>query len=285
MLAQVVNYGRLVKFSHTIFAMPFALSMWIMLSAQNNWEYFSLLWILLALVSARTSAMTFNRLVDCSYDKQNVRTAKRELPTNAVSARAAWILLLLSVAVFFLSAALLGSHCLKLAPFVLLVLLGYSYTKRFTVFSHMVLGLALSLAPGGVWYALTARFDWLPVILMAGVLFWVSGFDILYSCQDFEFDRKLGLFSIPAELGLENAFIISRLFHCLAVVFLVWFGLSASLSAYYFIGLTIFSMILLSQHRLVTPNDLSKINEAFFKRNGLASIIYFLSVAFDVVSR
>ncbi|MCB0339369.1 MAG: putative 4-hydroxybenzoate polyprenyltransferase [Bdellovibrionales bacterium] len=272
-------WGRLVKFSHSVFALPFALSVVVIL-----WEFVSfssVFWIVVCLVSARTSAMGFNRLVDCGIDSQNPRTANRELPQGVVSSRSVVVLVTISSLVFFLGAAMLGEHCLLLAPFVLGFLLLYSYSKRFTDFSHMILGLSLALAPGGVWYALTSDVSWLPLPLMIGVLFWVAGFDILYSCQDYAFDRLHGLRSFPSTFGVPCAMQIAYWLHVVALFFFALFGVCMKLGLIYYCGVGIFALILLSQHRLVSPKDLSRIDQAFFTRNGLASVAFFIAVALD----
>lgn len=225
--------------------------------------------------------MGFNRLMDADIDAKNPRTQSREIPAGKLSKLNVKILVFISSLIFLAGSYGLGLHCLILAPLVLGVLLFYSWTKRFTSVSHLVLGLCLALAPGGVWYALTAEFRWLPVIMMAGVLFWVAGFDIIYSCQDEEFDRKEKLFSLPAKIGIGNSLLVARVLHCIATVFLVAFGYCAELGTAYYIGVTIFSLFLLSQHRLVSAEDLSRVDAAFFTRNGLASVVYLLSAAAD----
>ena len=278
----ILLWGRLVRFSHTIFAMPFALSMWAYVSVARPVPILDFALIIVALVAARTAAMTFNRLVDRDIDALNPRTKTRELPSGQLSVRSAWILFSISAFLFFVAAGLLGLHCLVLAPIVFAVLCGYSWAKRFTPYSHLVLGLALAMAPGGVWYALTAHFAMLPVWMMFGVLCWVAGFDILYSCQDTEFDRKQGLFSLPARFGERTAFWIARLLHVLAIVFLVVFGWVGGLGNIYFFGLGLFGLLLLSQHRLVGPGNLERIDAAFFTRNGAASVLYFVATLLDI---
>ncbi len=279
---EVILWGRLVKFSHSIFAMPFALSMWAYVSVARPVPMSSLLAIIIALVAARTAAMSFNRLVDRDIDALNPRTQSREIPSGQVSVRSAWLLFSAAVTVFLAAAGILGMHCLLLAPLVLAVLCGYSWAKRFTASSHLILGVALAMAPGGVWYALTGRFAILPVWMMLGVVFWVAGFDILYSCQDVDFDRKQKLFSLPVWLGEGQAFLVARIFHVLAVGFLGLFGLAGGLGAIYWIGLSLFGLLLASQHRLVGPGNLEKIDAAFFTRNGAASVLFFAAVLLDV---
>ncbi len=284
-LTSLHNYGKLVKFSHSIFALPFALSMLVILLPSYQITSVQIVWLIVAMVSARTAAMGFNRIADKEIDSKNPRTRARELPSGVISARAAGRLTLLAAALFILSAAALGRHCLVLSPLVLAVLLLYSYTKRFTWLSHYVLGLALALAPGGVWYAITGRFAWEPVPLMIAVLFWVGGFDIIYSCQDVEFDKLNGLYSLPSRLGIASALSVSRILHLLCIVGLVYFGRLNHLGAIYYAGVAIFGALLLSQQKLVRPGDLSKVDLAFFTKNGQASLVFLLGVAADVFSR
>ena len=280
-LGRVALFGSLIKFSHSIFAAPFALAMFAVVARDRVVTFSQLLWIALALVAARSAAMGWNRWLDRSIDAKNPRTAGREIPRGAIPPATVLILTLLSAAVFVGAAAALGSHCLLLSPLVLGVLFLYSWTKRFTSYSHLVLGLCLAMAPGGVWYAVTAEFAILPVFMMVGVLLWVAGFDILYACQDLQFDRAAGLYSIPARFGAVNAFRIARVLHLCSWLFLVGFGAAAGLSYAYFIGVLVFGWALLSQHRLVTPSDLTQMTAAFFTRNGIASCAFFLGTVAD----
>lgn len=276
-------WGSLVRFSHTIFAMPFALSMFAYVASFAPVTAAQFGGILVALVAARTAAMTFNRIIDRDIDSLNPRTREREIPSGVVSIRSAWILWGLSCAAFLLASWSLGVHCLVLAPFVLAILCYYSWAKRFTSFSHVILGLSLAMAPGGVWYALTGYAAWLPVWMMAGVLFWVAGFDILYSCQDIDFDRGHSLRSVPVKYGEKGAFAISRACHVLAVLCLAGFGFHAGLGVPFWIGLTLFAVLLLQQHTLVGPGNLKKIDAAFFTKNGLASVVFLAAVVAAVV--
>lgn len=282
-IQQMRVIGSLVKFSHTIFALPFALSMFIIVSKDHGVRFDQLVWILLCLVSARTAAMGWNRYLDRSIDAKNPRTQTRELPTGKISSLSVLFLVSFSAALFFFGSYLLGTHCLVLAPLVLGLLFFYSWTKRFTSLAHVVLGLALALAPGGVWYALTAEISYKPVLMMLAVLFWVAGFDILYSCQDSEFDRQEGLHSIPAKLGVENAFLLSRLSHMLSIIFLYFTGVAFELGVFYFLGVGIFCIFLFAQHAMLRVDDLSKIDAAFFNRNAQASFLYFICTSLDVL--
>jgi len=275
------DYLSFVKFSHTLFALPFALSMFLLVAYNRSVDLSSLLWILLALIAARTSAMSFNRVVDVKFDSLNPRTNKREIPTGKVSMGEAWAIFVIASALFIVFSAQLGVHCLVLSPLVLAVLCLYSYSKRFTSLSHLILGLALALAPGGVWYALTAQWSLEPVPLMLAVMFWVAGFDILYSCQDFEFDRESGCFSLPAVVGMPVAFSLSRVFHFVSVLLLILSGFIFDVGLVYYLGVLGFAGLLFSQHLIVSPVDLDKIDQAFFTRNAYASIWFFLAVLID----
>lgn len=279
---EIVIWGKLVRFSHTIFAMPFALSMFVYVSSFTPVHSGQFVAIVIALIAARTAAMTFNRIVDRDIDRLNPRTREREIPSGVVSLRSAWMLWALSCCAFLLSAWALGLHCLVLAPFVLAILCYYSWAKRFTSWAHIVLGLSLAMAPGGVWYALTGQAAWLPVWMMLGVLFWVAGFDILYSCQDIEFDRTQSLWSVPAYFGENTAFSFARLFHVIAVGCLAAFGYQARLSGAFWMGLAVFAILLCQQHLLVGPGNLKKIDAAFFTKNGLASVVFFAAVLLAV---
>ena len=239
------------------------------------------LWILVALVTARTAAMAFNRFIDRELDARNPRTMTRELPAGSLSVGSVVLLFISSAAVFLIAAFCLGPHCFALAPAVISFLCFYSWTKRVTRYSHIILGIALALAPGGVWYALTAKFALEPVYMMVAVAFWVAGFDIIYSCQDIEFDRKERLFSLPALLGARHSLIISRFLHLIAVLLLIRFGMLMGCGVFYYLGLTIFAYYLWYQHRLVRAEDLSKVDRAFFTQNGSASLVYMLGVLLD----
>ncbi|MCB0354089.1 MAG: putative 4-hydroxybenzoate polyprenyltransferase [Bdellovibrionales bacterium] len=283
LFSRVTNWGHLVKFSHTLFALPFALSMVIVVWRTRPVPLSALGWILVALVCARTAAMGFNRLLDRAIDARNPRTKNRELVTGVVSVREAVALVAGATAGFLLSAAMLGRQCLMLSPVVLFVLFGYSLTKRFTSWSHLVLGLALALAPGGAWFALTSEFSLKPLSLMLAVLFWVAGFDILYSCQDQEFDKKAGLYSIPKSFGLRWAFVLAGVFHFLSVCFLAVFGVVFDLGWVYYVTVAVFAALLAGQYFLVSPENLEKIDIAFFSRNGLASVLFCLGVLLEAL--
>lgn len=283
-LARLILWGQLVRFSHTIFALPFAASMVVVVARDYPITFGQIGWILVALVSARCAAMAFNRIVDRTIDARNPRTAGREIPTGKVSVGSAKSMLVGSIIAFFGSSALLGMHCLLLAPLVLVVLLGYSYAKRFTASAHVILGLALAAAPGGVWYALTAQWAWQPVWMMAGVLFWVAGFDVLYALQDMKFDRDTGLFSIPSRWGAKRSVQIAKAFEATAMVCFVGFGVASNLSTIYYAGVALFALLIFSQFRYVKEeNNFREIDQAFFTRNGMGSVLFFLTTLVSVL--
>lgn len=278
-LAQkTANFASLVKLSHTVFALPFALSMAVICGQLVPVTSAQLLWILVAMVAARSAAMGFNRLADAEIDARNPRTAVREIPAGIVSVHEARGFVLIAGGVFLFAAAKLGLHCLYLAPLVLGWLFLYSYCKRFTRLSHLVLGAALAMAPGGVWYALIGDFAWAPVPLMIGVALWVAGFDIIYACQDYEFDKAAKLHSVPARFGISRALRISKIFHLLAAVSLAVFGIIFHLTLLFWLSFVVFLGLIASQHRIISPKDLSRADAAFFTRNGIASVVFFVGV-------
>lgn len=274
-------FGELTTFSHSIFALPFALSMVVIVTRTHSISIFDFLWILVCVVTARTSAMAWNRYLDAEIDALNPRTCGRPVPRGAVSKRYALVVTIASGTAFVASSAVIGLHCAVLAPLVLVLLLGYSAMKRISAGAHLVLGFALACAPGGVWYALTGTFSWIPVPLMVGVALWVCGFDILYSCQDSEFDRKEGLHSIPSKFGVARALIFARTAHAIAFVFFCGFGLVADMGVAYYLGVTAFGLIVTSQHFVISATNVSQIGRAFFTRNGVASFVFLLAVLVD----
>jgi 4-hydroxybenzoate polyprenyltransferase len=245
-----------------------------------RWE--TSLWILLAMVGARSAAMAFNRLVDRDYDSSNPRTAGRELPRGRVGPGAVRAFIVGASLLFFLAAWMLNPLAFALSPLALSIVLGYSYTKRFTSYSHLFLGLSLGIAPVGGWIAVTGSLDPEPFILAAAVLFWVAGFDVIYACQDVDFDRGTGLYSIPATLGIARALRISALFHAIMILLLAWAFILFELSVASWLGLALVALALVWEHRLVKPNDLSRVNTAFFSINGVVSILLFLFVGLDL---
>ncbi len=279
---RLADFGSFVKFTHSVFALPFALSMLFIIDQYYLITKESVLLILVALVAARSAAMAYNRLIDYDIDRQNPRTANRELPRGVISLKEARIFFIAATAIFILAAALLNPLCLILSPIALVVLLGYSWTKRFTPYSHLVLGASLALAPGGVWVALTGSVDLAPVPLMLAVLTWVAGFDIIYACQDEDFDRAHGLASIPARWGQRRAFFFSHTLHMLSLALLIGNGLIFDLGVIYYCGCALFATGLLRQHLLVGPHRLERLDAAFFTTNGIISVLFALFVAADV---
>jgi 4-hydroxybenzoate polyprenyltransferase len=278
---RIVTYGRMIRFSHTIFALPFALSAVVLANRQVPPTLYGLIWILVAMVAARSAAMGFNRIVDAQLDAKNPRTAMREIPAGKLSRKAAITFVTLSAALFILAAAMLGQLCLALSVPVLVVLCLYSYTKRFTWLAHLYLGFAISLAPLGAWIALTNNFSGSIVILCLALMTYITGFDILYACQDTNFDRRAGLFSIPARFGNQKALMAARAVHLISWGCLLWVGFAFHLGLIYF-GTTFFIGILfIIEHRLVNPDDLSKVDLAFFNVNSTVSVMLFLGILVD----
>ena len=282
--ARVCDLLSLVKFSHSVFALPFALQgAW--LAAGGPPPLLRLGWIIVCAVAARTAAMAFNRLVDRNIDAANPRTRMRELPAGKLHPGAVTLLVLISCAVFVTSAFQLGPWTGWLSFPVLLVLLGYSYVKRFSAAAHLVLGVALGIAPLGAWLAVRGSFDAdpTPVLWLAlAVVTWVAGFDVIYSCQDAEFDKGRGLHSIPARLGLERALWLSSLLHVLTTGALVAVGLTAGLGAIWFSALAAAALLLVYEHRIVRPDDLSRVDVAFFTLNGWVGVALFVGMALDL---
>lgn len=271
---------EMIKFEHTIFALPFAY-MGAFLAARGEPTLSQAFWIFIGMVGGRTAAMGFNRIVDIPYDLQNPRTRDRALPKGLITKTEAWSLVLLAIAFYFLAAFMLNRLALMVSPFFLAVLLLYSYTKRFTPLCHIFLGLALGLSPIAGWIAVRGDIQLLPVVLGSGVLCWVAGFDILYACMDAEFDKNTGLYSIPACLGLKKAFHVSAWLHFAAFLAFLGVGILGNLNWIYYIGLTLTGLLLFAQRRIVSPNDLSRLNLAFFTFNGAISIVLFM---FTVIS-
>jgi 4-hydroxybenzoate polyprenyltransferase len=278
------RFLSLVTFSHTIFALPFALLATV-LAAGGVPSPRTLFGILAAMVGARSAAMAFNRIVDRDLDAENPRTARREIPAGAVSVTAAAMFCALSVAVFVAAAWFLNPLCLALSPLALAIILGYSFTKRLSALSHLVLGLSLALAPVGAWIAVTGRFAATPVVLGLSVLFWVAGFDVIYSLQDEAFDRGHGLFSLPARLGARRALDLSTIFHAVSLALLYGVFVLAGGGPLFGIGVALAGVFLVRQHALVSEKDLSRVNGAFFTANGWLSVAVFLCGALDVLLR
>lgn len=278
------KYLSLIKFSHTIFALPFAIIGFLIAiyATEASFDLKTLILVILCMVFARSAAMAFNRLVDKNIDKDNPRTAIREIPSGVISSGAALIFVIVSSLLFVATCYFINTICFYLSPVALLVVLGYSYSKRFTFLSHVILGLGLALAPIGAYLAVTGVFAWTPLLISLAVLFWVSGFDIIYALQDIEFDKTHGLRSFPVLLGQKGALILSSFFHILTATFILLAGYYGSFGIWYWIGCAVFSALLVYQHTLVKVDDLSKINMAFFTTNGVGSVVFAIFVILDL---
>lgn len=282
MLGKLPTLLKAIRFEHTAFALPFALTSAFV--AAKGWpRAWELGWIIAAMVGARTAAMAFNRLADLDYDRRNPRTRGRALVTGALTTRQLWVTLIVASALYFLAAGMLNWLCLALSPFALAVLLGYSYTKRFTTLTHWVLGFALGIAPVGAWLAIRAQIDLPPLILCLAVTTWTAGFDIIYACQDIAFDRAQGLFSLPARWGARRALVISTVNHVFTVWLLALFGWAAHLGWLYLLGVVSLIPVLGWEHHVVQPDDLSRAETASFLANGIFSVVLFLFAAADVI--
>jgi 4-hydroxybenzoate polyprenyltransferase len=235
------------------------------------------------MVSARSAAMAFNRLIDADIDARNPRTRSRHLPAGLLSASFTWVFVAVAVVVFFIAAGALNSLCLKLAPAALAIVFFYSYTKRFTSLSHLVLGLSLGIAPAAAWIAVRGSLDWRILLLTAAVMFWTAGFDIIYSCQDYEFDQSAGLFSLPARIGLGPALTIARLLHLMMIVSLIGLSAAFHLGLLSIAGIVAVALLLIYEHSLVRPTDFSRVNAAFFTMNGWVSVLFFVFWAADIL--
>ena len=274
----LVTYSKMIKLSHTIFALPFALAAAVLASrfVEVTWTQVGL--IVACMVTARSSAMGFNRIVDRDIDAMNPRTASREIPAGEISVSAAWAFTLGSAALFVVFSGLLGWTTLFLSPIAIAIIWGYSLAKRYTALCHVVLGVALALAPTAVWIALTNTWGWVPGLLSLAVGTWVAGFDIIYSCQDADFDAGEGLHSVPSALGIRGALIVSALLHVVTVAALATLPSVIELGIAYWLGFAVITGVLIYEHWLVRPDDLSKINKAFFDLNGYISLLFFGAV-------
>src|SRR5215469_6804653 len=279
MTSRIRTVLEMIKFEHSVFALPFALT-GALLAARataHGWPTLrQILWIVVAMVAARSAAMTLNRIADVRYDKENPRTKMRALATGALSVGFAWSFTLIAVAVFFLAAWQLNLLALELAPLAIVILFFYSYTKRFTNWSHLFLGLALGISPAAAWIAITGGLDWRMLILCGAVTMWVGGFDVLYACQDVAFDQAAGLYSVPKRFGIANALRIARLMHVGVVALLSWLAWSLRLPWPAWAGIVVVALLLAYEHSLVKADDLSKLNAAFFTVNGYISMLFLL---------
>jgi 4-hydroxybenzoate polyprenyltransferase len=280
---------EMIKFEHSVFALPFALTgallAWRDAGFFRQGLWMKLLWIVVCMVAARSTAMAFNRVLDSDIDGRNPRTRMRHLPAGSLSRAFAWGFIAVWSVVFLFSARELNPLCFKLAPLALAILMFYSYTKRFTSLSHAVLGFSLGIAPAGAWIAMRGSLDPRILWLTAAVTLWTAGFDIIYSCQDYEFDVEAGLFSIPRRFGIPGALWISRLLHLGMLACLVMLVEAFALGALAWAGIAAVACLLLWEHRLVWPNDLSRVDAAFFTMNGYVSVIFFVFWATDIFWR
>ncbi|MGA2096554.1 MAG: UbiA-like polyprenyltransferase [Candidatus Acidiferrum sp.] len=282
MASRIRTVLEMIKFEHSVFALPFALT-GALLAARathqppHGWPTLrQFVWIVVAMVAARSAAMTINRIVDLRYDRENPRTKQRALATGALSVQFAWLFALIAIAVFFLAAWQLNFLALKLAPLALAILFFYSFTKRFTNWSHVFLGFALGISPAAAWIAVTGSLDWRMLILCAAVTFWVGGFDVLYACQDVDYDQRVGLYSVPKRFGIANALLIARVMHLAVVALLSGLAYSFALPWPAWAGIVVVATLLAYEHSLVKPGDLSKLDAAFFAVNGYISLLFLL---------
>ena len=278
------KYLSLIKFSHTIFALPFAIIGFFLSYPESNISYLTFIYVMMCMVFARSAAMAFNRYIDRDIDTINPRTSEiREIPSKKIKPSSALKFVILNSILFIVTTFLINQLCFLLSPIALIIILGYSYTKRFTFLCHFVLGIGLSLSPIGAYLAVTETFDILPIYFSMIVLFWVAGFDIIYSLQDENFDTENHLNSIPVYLGKKNALLLSRFLHFISFLILVFIGTKYNFGMYYLIGGAIFSFLLIYQHTLVKHDDLKKVNIAFFTTNGIASIAFGFFVILDIL--
>ncbi len=276
------RYMALIKFEHTIFALPFAL-MSLLVASSGKPDPWTLLWVVLAMVGARSAAMAFNRLADRKLDADNPRTADRHIPAGSISVFGAAVFVALSSAILVFAAWMLNPLCFKLSPVALIVVLGYSYMKRFSALAHLVLGLGLGIAPVGAWLAVTGEFAAFPLWLSAGVMFWVGGFDTIYGCQDVDYDRKVGLHSLASVLGVEKALTLSRIFHVLSVAFMAGaFRRAESLAWVSLVGVVVMAGLLGWEQAIVRGGDMKQIDKAFFAINSWVGMILLALVLVDL---
>ncbi len=282
-MPRIKNFLSLVKFAHTIFALPFAVIGFFMATQQvNNYDWKIFIFILLDMVFARSAAMGFNRYLDRDIDKKNPRTAQREIPAGKISSQAGLIFVIVNCVLFLITTFFINRLVFYLAPVALLVILGYSYFKRFSASAHFILGLGLSLAPIGAFLCVKPEFQLLPILLSFSVLFWVAGFDIIYALQDINFDKQMNLKSIPVALGIHKSLVLSLILHLFSFVLIIVIGYYGNLNWWYWIGASIFGFLLFYQHFIVKVNDLSHINLAFFTTNGIASVLFMVFYLLEI---
>jgi len=281
MLTRITVFLEMIKFSHTLFALPFALT-GALLAARGIPAAAQIFWIVMAMVGARTAAMALNRLIDAGIDAGNPRTAARAIPAGLISRGSVAVYIVLSLLLLLYAAYRLNPLCLRLAPLAIFFLLLYSYCKRFTALAHIVLGICLAAAPIGAWIAIRGAIELPPLLLGAAVLFWVAGFDILYALQDLEFDKKAGLHSIPVRLGLRGSLLLARFFSVLTIVFLIGAAQLLHLGIPFYSGIAAASLLLCYEHWLLRDGDLAKLDLAFFTMNGYVSVIILIATIADI---
>ncbi len=284
---KVTDFSSLIKFSHSLFALPFALIGFFLgvTAPGQSFDPWLLVKVLACMVFARNAAMSFNRYTDKEIDKMNPRTLLREIPAGIIKARSALLFSLINGLSFILTTWFINPVCFFLSPVALIVILGYSFTKRFTSYSHLILGLGLSLAPIGAYLAVTGRFDLLPIYYSISVICWVSGFDIIYALQDEEFDKSNRLKSMPVKMGRKKALQVSSFLHLVSMLFIIRAGFAGGSGWLFWTGTLVFAIMLLYQHLIVKPNDLSRLNLAFFTLNGIASLVFATFVITDLLLR
>ena len=286
LLKRLVLTLDMIKFEHSVFALPFALTGALLAFREDHFatadRWWKLGWILVAMVSARAAAMTFNRILDADIDGKNPRTAMRHLPAGLLSPRFAWTFLLVTSTIFLIAARLLNPLCFYLAPVALVIVFFYSFTKRFTPLAHVVLGLALGIAPSAAWIAVRGSYDRRMLLMTAAVTLWAAGFDIIYSCQDYDFDGREGLFSLPTRLGVSGALWVARWLHVLMIAALSTLVVSFGLGWLAWAGVAAIVALLIYEHSLVRADDLSRVDAAFFTVNGYVSVLFFLFWATDI---
>jgi len=280
----ISKYLSLIKFSHTIFALPFAVIGYFIAIhfTQSTFDIKLFGLVVLCMIFARSAAMAFNRFIDRKFDELNERTAVREIPAGIIKPGNALLFVVVNCILFITTTYFINRLCFYLSPVTLVVILGYSLTKRFTALCHLILGIGLPLAPIGAYLSVTGEFAWLPLFFSFVVLFWVSGFDIIYALQDEEFDKSKNLKSIPVRLGKKGALMLSNVLHLLSASFIIYAGWYGSFNVWYWIGAAIFIGLLIYQHALVKPTDLSKVNLAFATTNGIASVVFSIFVLIDL---
>ncbi len=280
---RIIAFGRLVRFSHTLFAMPFALTSVALVSFSHRIIFIKIFWIIVAMVGARSAAMGFNRIADREFDARNPRTKNREIPAEKISVGEATVFVIAASLLLVFAAHELNPLCFYLSPVALGVVFFYSFTKRFTWLSHIFLGLGMGLAPVGAWLGIAGRFALPPVILGLTVVAWGAGFDIIYSLQDLDYDDQVGLFSMPKSIGVKKSLLVSSALHAVAFLLLLSLRFILPLQTIYLVGLAVVGVTLIHQHRIVKPDDLSKLNFAFFNMNAYLSVGLFLFTLIDVL--